>query len=416
MSFSTFVAQRYLKTSRQSRFFSWIVALSIAGIAIGVAAMIVVLSVINGFEAELRKRFLAANAHIMAYRFPAGLDAPDKWMNIVKEDFKDDISGISFFVHNLTMARQGSLMQSVMIRGIVPKARADVQELRPIINPPEALDVLQDEIDNPQKAALVNPKPIIIGKGLLTLLDCKVGDTIDLVSTDPKSSDQLVPFKVIGVYDSGLKHYDNRIALMSINTARDFFKTRITGLEIGLKRPKDSPAVAARMEQKYNLTIKEWQSFSQNLFEAMEMERAVIAVIVFLVGGVAVFNIWTTLFVSVTQRQKDISILKSLGASNKQILRLFLYQSLLLGVLGGIIGVVLAYGISHGLELLSQYKFIDLPDLYLLASLPVSYDWRVYTVVSTVGTVLCVIAGLFPAYKATRVSPSAGFRGIENAV
>ena len=134
---------------------------------------------------------------------------------------------------------------------------------------------------------------------------------------------------------------------MSLPAAMAFFKTRVTGLEIGLKHPRDSKEVSLRMQEKYNLTIKEWQSFSQNLFEAMEMERAVIAVIVFLVGGVAVFNIWTTLFVSVTQRQRDISVLKALGACDRQVLWIFLLQSTILGIMGASLGSVLALGISH---------------------------------------------------------------------
>src|SRR4051812_10092383 len=116
-SVSSFIALRYMKASRENRFFSWIAILSIAGIAVGVAAMIVVLSVINGFEAELRNRFLAANAHVLAYRYPAGMESPARWAKIIQDDFPKDVSAVSFFVHYVTMARKGPLMQGIMVRG-----------------------------------------------------------------------------------------------------------------------------------------------------------------------------------------------------------------------------------------------------------------------------------------------------------
>ena len=415
MAVSQFIAMRYMKASRENRFFSWIAILSIAGISIGVAAMIVVLSVINGFEMELRQRFLAANAHVLAYRFPAGMESPEKWADIFMKDFGSDIQGVSQFIHYETMARKGALMQAIMVRGIIPTLRAKVQNLESITDPPAALNELQQEMDRVKGGEKVPEVPsVIAGRGLLKLLDAQIGETIQLVSPDPDSLGEMRPFKVVGAYDSGLKHYDNRIVIMSLATAQSFFKmgNKVTGLEIGLKNPRGSAKVAAAMQDKYNLTIKEWQSFSRNLFEAMQMERAVIALLVFLVGGVAAFNILTTLFVSVTQKQVDISILKALGASRGQILSLFVTQGLIMGIIGSLIGSVLAFGISHFLEWLSQRHVIDLPDLYLLARLPVSYDWLVYVAVSGFGMLICVVAGLYPAFVATRVPPSAGFRGI----
>jgi len=144
------------------------------------------------------------------------------------------------------------------------------------------------------------------------------------------------------------------------------------------------------------------------LFEAMKMERAVIGLIVLLVTIVAVGNILTTLFVSVSQKQRDISILKALGATNGQIRRLFVQQAFFMGLIGGLIGAAMALAISSMLE---RYQFIDLPDLYMLASLPISYDWRVYSAVMLAGLIFSVIAALYPSIVATRVSPTSGIRG-----
>jgi len=411
MSVSSFIARRYLGTARENRFFSWIAFLSVVGIAIGVAAMIVVLSVINGFEAELRKRFLAANAHVLAFNYPGGLERPDNWAQRFKSDFGDDIVATSPFAHNETMIRKDSLMHSVLVRGIVPATRDKVQSLRTIVEPENSLNILQDEVDASQAGNPPSEVPaIILGKGLLSLLDARIGDTVRLVAPESESFSELRPFKVVGTYDSGLKHYDNRLGIVSLSTAQHFFKMkqRVTGIEIGLHRPKDSLGVAAKMSEKYTIQIKDWQSFNRQLFEAMNMERAVIAMIVFLVSGVAGFNILTTLFISVTQKQKSISILKAIGATNRQIQRLFLLQGLYVGVIGCIFGNVLALAISSILE---RYQFVDLPDLYLLATLPMAYDWRVYAWVTAAGLLIAVIAGVYPALVAARVVPTEGLKG-----
>ncbi len=411
MNFSQFVALRYLKANRDNRFFSWIAILSILGIAISVAAMVVVLSVINGFKTELRDRFLHANAHILAYRHPAGMEAPERWEDTVYKDFGKDVTGISPFVHSESMVRNGSIMQGVLVRGLSPRAREKVQKSGNLIQPPSALDILQAEIDHYQTSRSIPPVPaVVVGSGLLRILNAKIGDTIELVIPSASEDSSVRTLKVVGTYDSGLKHYDNRILAISLRTAQTFFNMgdRVTGLEIGLRNPDGSPDVAQRMQDKYSLQIREWQSFNRPLFDAIQMERGVIFLIVSLTALVASFNILTTLFVSVTQKQRDVSILKALGASNKQIIRLFINQGIYMGIIGASIGLVLAFMIS---QLLERYKFIDLPDPYFLSSLPVNYDITVYLGIATLSVAGCIIAGIFPAYVAARVNPSEGFRG-----
>lgn len=411
MSVTTFLARRYMQAGRDNRFFSWISVLTIAGVTIGCASMIVVWSVINGFEDELRRRFLQSNAHIMAYRFPHGLSNPEKWAQTISKDFKTEVTGVAPFIHYETMARKDSILHAVLIRGVDPKLREAVQSLDAITTPPSALGILQQEITDANAGKPQPPLPsLIVGSGLLSLLDAKVGQQIELVEPEAGNLAEMKKFKIVGVYDSGLKHYDNKLILMSITTAQQFFgmDKKVTGLEIGLRKPWDSPKIADRMTDKYSLSIREWQSFNRPLFEAMQMERIVILLITGLVAAVAGFNILTTIFVAVSQRQRDISILKALGATNMQVLVLFIKQGVYVGVVGSVIGMVLAVGISAILE---RYQFIDLPDLYLLAKLPVSYDWWVYATVSGVSVLIAVMAGLFPAALASRLDPVEGFRG-----
>ena len=405
------VATRYLRSSRENRFFSWITALSIAGVAIGVAAMTVVLSVINGFETELKNRFLAANAHILAFNFPGGLDKPEVWAAKIQKDFGVQMTGMSRFVHYETMARKNSMLHATLIRGIEPAQRQLVQDLRPLVRPPSALDELQAELTTRPGEKHDSPSPIILGRGLLSMLDAKPGDIIQLVAPDADRVGDMQSFRVVGVYDSGLKHYDNKLGIVSLPTAQAFFNmgNRVTGLEIGLKHPEESPSIAAAMNDKYTIQIKEWQSFNRQLFEAMQIERAVIAAIVFLVSGVASFNILTTLFISVTQKQRSISILKALGTTNREILLLFLIQGAWVGVIGTGTGTLLALLIS---TLLEKYQFIDLPDLYMLATLPVDYNWKTYLAVCGGAMIVSLLAGLYPAWVASRVPPTAGLKGL----
>ncbi len=412
MNFSSFTAFRFLSSHREQRFLSWITTLSIAGIAIGVAAMIVVLSVINGFETELRNRFLAANAHVLMYRYPSGMRDYDQWDSNVRKFIGSDITGISPFIHSETMGRKDGLIHSVLVRGIDPIRRTDVQDLRNIVRPIEALDRLQAEIDQREHGQDLPTTPgIIVGVRLLQIMNSKIGDSIELIAPRAESSDDpfgdVQRFEIVGVYDSGLDHYDAKLAILSIPAAQRLFNMGkvITGLEIGLKDPYKSPEIAKKLDERYNLSVTQWQSFNHSIFEAMKTERLVIALIVALVAFVASFNILTTLFVTVSQKQREISLFKSLGATNDQILMVFVKQGTFMGVVGGLLGVLLALGLGYIIE---HYRIIDLPNIYLLAKLPVQYDWRVYLAVAGGGVIMSSLAGLYPAWVATKVAPTHG--------
>ena len=268
MSLSNFVAIRYLKSNRENRFFSWITVLSVSGLAIGVAALIVVLSVINGFEEELRKRFLHANAHIMAYRYPAGLSDPDRWAEVILKDFPKDVKGVSPFVHYETMAKKGTIMRAVLVRGISPDAREKVQSLEGLIKPFSALKILQNEVDLRRNGKPAPEIPsIILGSGLRRILDVDIGSNLKLITPTENRYSDTKTFKVVGIYDSGLKHYDNRLIAMSLPAAGDLFSMGdlVTGLEIGLRDAGRSGLVAKSMDEKYNLSFREWQTYNLSL-------------------------------------------------------------------------------------------------------------------------------------------------------
>lgn len=411
MSFSTFIAKRYLKASRSAHFFSWISTLSMLGISIGIAVMIVVISVFDGFETELRERFLAANAHILISRYPKGIEKHKELEEILQRRYASKITGSAPFIHMDTMAKKDFLSHGVLVKGILPRKRDSVQKLRGIVRPESALEELQSEVDDFTLTGQTREiSPAILGTGLLSLMDAKIGDTVKLIVPNSKTDEAFgreEAFRVVGVYDSGLQHYDNKLFITSLTEAQHIFDmgNRVHGVELGLINPNDSKRLVAEMREHIPLEFNEWQSYNPTIFEAIRNERKMIALIVALVTFVASFNILTTIFVLVIQKQKDISILKSLGATNKDVLFIFFKQSTFMGVLGGLIGLLLALLISL---ILIYVPFIDIPDVYMLSYLPVEFSWKVYLGAASLGVVMSSLAGLYPALRASKILPTQG--------
>ncbi len=400
-SLTSFIARKLISKNDDSHFFSWISTLSIVGVGLGVASMILVVSIFTGFEQELRKKFLAANAHVMVFRFPGGLENYSKWEDHLTAEFGRDFEALSPFVNYETMVRHDSLLQSVLVRGFIPSVREKVQSAKDIIRPQEALQIVQAD----QDSAGQNPlPPIIIGSGLAQALNVKIGEKIDLIKPENGSINSSQKFKVVGLYDSGLHHYDKKLVIMSLKTSQEIFSMgqRVTGLEIGLHDPTKSIEVAQKLSKSINLSVREWQSLNQSFFEAIHTQKHVIALIVFMIAFVASFNIFTTLFLNVTQKRKSIATLKVLGLKTSQVLKVFVQQGLFLGIVGSFVGIVTAMLLSVVLE---QFEIIKLPDLYLLAKLPIIYDPTIYALMSSLGVLLCCLSSLIPAFLASRTKP-----------
>lgn len=408
------IALRYLHASKGNRYFSWITILSVAGLAIGVAVMIVVLSVFNGFEYEVKNRLLQANGHVVASVYPAGLNNPPKWIDILQNDSElgADIAALSPFIHTESLLKSGPSLLGVMVRGVDPAIQDKVQSLKGMILPSKATKILQKEIQTFAKTRKLPEVPsAIVGSGLLKSLNLEVGTTIQLVSPRMNSTATNARYRIVGTYNSGLKQYDDRLVVLSLPAAQAFtdMGDKVTGLVIGLKDAAKSTAFAERLAERYSaLTVKEWQSMNRRFFELMDTERGRVGLIVALVGLVAGFNILTTVFVSVSQRQADISVLKALGATTPQVMKIFLVQSTAIGFIGALFGVILAGIIT---VIFKRYPLLELPDPYFLKTLPVQVSPLLYCVISLAAGFICLLAGLYPAWIASRVAPTEGIRG-----
>ena len=404
MSSSSFIAKRFLSSSRENRFISWISGLSILGIGIGIAVMIVVLSVINGFENELRERFLAASAHVIAYK-PNGIKDFKTVQNRFQKKYSREINGISAYVDLPTLGKTESLSHTMLVRGVNPKERVAMQKLGQLLRPQNALQLLLVAGDKP---------PIILGSGLIKLMKAKIGSTVKIMTpskNDPKSFGPMKDFKIVGVYDSGIKDLDTKLALIDLPKAQELLnlKNEVHGFDIIIKEPNQSRQFTKRIEEDVyrdsGLFLQDWQARSPVIFETIRRQRNLIGLIVALVAFVGSFNILTTLFVLVIQKQKDISVIKALGASNKDILLIFFKQSTIMGILGGILGLCLAFIISL---ILSYFPFIKLPDVYMLSYLPVEFSLKVYLLTFLFGVFISAIAGFYPSWRASRILPTQG--------
>lgn len=399
-SVTSYIARRYI-FSKDAHGFLWFISiLTILGVAIGSAAMIVVLSIINGFEDQLRARFLAANAHIIMFRFPNSLKAYTQKEHEVKAILAEDIQGIAPFIHMETMAIHGERFVNVLIRGIDAVKREAVQPLKDFIYPKNAYYALDDQAS--QHTTSGSSPPVIIGSGLARILTLKVGDIISLVSPYENSIlGQYHDHRVIGIYDSGLSHYDDKLIITSLQTAQTLFhmEDAVTGLEIGLHDPWQSLSLKQLLSQKFrSFQITHWQEYNKSFFEAIKYERTMIGLLVALVALVGGFNILTTLFVSIFQKERDISLLRSIGCTRQDIVYIFIQQGFLIGTIGCILGVILALIICASLE---KYQFITLPDVYELASIPIEYNPMVYGITCVCAIIIATTASIIPARNAS---------------
>lgn len=406
---------RYLQASKTNRYVSWITLLSIFGLAIGVAALILVLSVFDGFEEEVRSRLLQSNAHVIASLYPGGFDEPKMWARQLSldSDLSSKILAVSPLVHTEGLVKKGPALIGVLIKGINPQLHSRVQSLASLVHPSSALEVLQGEMS---MTTLPEVPAVILGEGLYRTLNLERNANIDLIRPKQEGRSSQGAYKVIGIYRSGLKQYDDRLVIMSLPAAQAFHEigTRVTSLALRLKDGNQSTIVSEILVKKYpTLTIRDWQSMDRRFFDLMDAERFRVGMIVALVGIVAGFNILTTVFVSVAQKQSDISVLKALGASTQQLMKIFFFQSFLIGIAGALLGAILAALLSMALR---NFPYLKLPEPYLLNSLPVKASLSVYVSVGSGAVFICLIAGIYPAWIASHLLPCEGLRGSGKAL
>ena len=405
-----FIALRYTQARRRTGFLSLISLISLVGIALGVAALITVLSVMNGFESELRARILGMTSHlIISSPFGAGLADWRRVAQIV--DREEEVLGSAPFVEGQAMISSGGRVAGVLLRGILPEEEPKVSQI----------ELLSGKLEAIQPGRF----GIILGSALARTLGVGLGDRVMVVtpqvSTTPVG---LVPrirrFTVVGIFHVGMYEYDRSLALIHLRDAQRLFRLgeRISGLRLKLDDLFAAPEMAQKLQARLGLSysISDWTRLHANFFRAIRMEKRVMFLILSLIVAVAAFNIVSTLVMVVTDKRGEIAILRTFGMTPFEVLLVFLLLGMLLSLSGIAIGVVSGVALALNVETIVPFlerllgiHFLS-PDVYHLSELPSELHLQDVVVIALSAFLLSLAATLYPAWQASKVAPARELR------
>jgi lipoprotein-releasing system permease protein len=411
--FEVRIGRRYLRSSG-NRFLSFISFMSMLGVAIGVAVLIVVLSVMNGFETELRSRILSITSHATLAAFGAG--AAD-WPAMRATALGDPRVGAAApYVEGealLIADRPQGGSAPASVRGIDPKLEATVSSIAERLRS-GSLKVLQP-----------GSYQVLLGSELAAHLGVAAGDSVVMaVAQGSVTPAGVVPrmrrFKVSGLFYSGMYEIDNGLALVSLADAQRVFRLgdRVTGIRLQVRNPYEAPQASRDVARALGggLWVEDWTQRQANFFRSIELTKRMMFFILLLVVAVAAFNIVSTLVMAVKDKQPDIAILRTLGARPASVLAIFATQGTVIGLVGTLGGVALGVLLSlnleslvHGLERVLGTRFMD-ASVYLMSDLPARVEAGDILLIATTAFVLCCVSTLYPAWRAARTDPARALR------
>ena len=404
--FELFLGMKYLKAKRKQRFISVITVISILGVMVGVMALVVVLSVMNGFRADLMSKILGVNSHVLVLSFTG----PFKEYREASEKV-DKVEGViasTPFIYTQVMINNSGQVSGAILRGVDPESAGAVVTFKSMIKD-GSISSLGEKIDG--------IPPIIIGGELAKQIGAQPGSVITVISPEGK----LTPlgrtpntrrFKVAALFDSGMYEYDASMVYISLREAQDFLALgdRVTGLEIRVEDVYKSDKISKKVQQVlgYPYWTKDWKVMNRSLFSALKLEKLTMFVILTMIVLVGALNIISTLVMVVMEKTRDVAILRAMGASARSIMTIFMFQGLLVGIVGTFAGLVSGLGLC---QLLAKYKFINLPaDVYYISTLPVKVEVADVSFVAAAAVVISFLATLYPSWYASRLNPVESFR------
>ncbi len=405
------IGLRYTRAKRRNHFISFISMTSMAGIALGVMALIVVLSVMNGFQDELRSRILGVAAH-MEISGPNG-QLPD-WQGLARRVGEHpEVRGMAPYVSGQALLAMGGETKGALVRGLLPEEESKVAAFA----------------SHMKSGRLGNLKPgefgIVLGADLARSLGAFPGDKVAVIApqgvvTPAGMLPRIKQFTVVGVFRMGMFEYDSGLALIHLQDARKLYRLgdNVSGLRIRLADMDRAPWVlrefAKTLQGDYSLS--DWTMSHTSFFQAVRIEKRMMFIILTLIVAVAAFNIVSTLVMAVTDKQADIAILRTLGASPSSIMAIFMIQGSLIGVIGTLLGmasgVLLALNVETVVPWIEHLVGMDLfpADVYYISELPSKLVWGDVATICLVALVLSFLATLYPSWRASRVQPAEALR------
>ncbi|MGB5426549.1 MAG: lipoprotein-releasing ABC transporter permease subunit [Gammaproteobacteria bacterium] len=406
-----FIGLRYTHSKRRTHFISFISMTSMLGIALGVTALITVLSVMNGFEKELRDRILGMASHATVTTYAGRLADWPALAQILENE--PSIQAMAPYVQGESMLSQGKRVSGALIRGVMPGMEGGVSDVVSHINGGD-LEALKD-----------GEYSIILGSELAIALGAGIGDSVTVVSPQVTIGPtgilpRLRRFTVVGIFEVGMFEYDRGVALVHINDAARLFSLEgnVTGLRLKLEDIYDAPALARKLSLQLqgDYRVEDWTRQHANFFRAIKTEKRVMFIILTLIVAVAAFNIVSTLIMVVTDKRSDIAILRTLGTSPRSIMTIFIIQGVVIGVLGTALGVAGGIGLAlnvetivPAIEQLFNVEFLA-ADVYYISDVPSELHWKDVWVMASVSMSLCLLATLYPAWRAARTHPAEALR------
>ncbi|MEM7194733.1 MAG: lipoprotein-releasing ABC transporter permease subunit [Pseudomonadota bacterium] len=405
------IGLRYTRAKRRNHFISFISMISMFGIVLGVWALITVLSIMNGFHKDLRDRILFVVSHVTVSEYSGVLS---NWKDTARQiDAHPEVNAQAPFVLGQGMITHKGEVTGALIRGIDPAAERNVSQ------------VMNHIVEGNPDALRSGEFGIILGDTLARILGVRLGEKVTLVAPKGKVTPAgLLPrmkrFTVVGLFKIDMHEYDSGIALIHIDDASRLLgiKEAVTGLRLKLQDVEQSRQVRRDLINTLpgDLRIRDWTMEHTNFFRALEIEKRVVFIVLLLIVAVAAFNIVSTLVMIVTDKQPDVAILRTLGLSPASVMKVFMVQGTVIGivgtVIGGILGVITALNIETIIPAIETFFNTELfpSDIYVISDFPAEMRWNDVSVTILVSLILSFLATIYPAWKASRVQPADALR------
>jgi lipoprotein-releasing system permease protein len=405
---------RYTRAGRATRrngFISFISGVSMLGIALGVAALIIVLSVMNGFQKEVRDRMLGVVSHIEIFA-PSGAALPDLARTLTEVRAHPQVLGAAPFIATQALLARGEDMKGAIVRGIDPLAEPSVTDL--------AVDLKNSALTR----LTAGDFGVVLGGELARTLGVRQGDKVTLVAPSGQVTPagvvpRLKQMTVVGTFDSGHFEYDSSLVLIHIDDAAKIFRLEgPTGVRVKLKDLHQAREVGAQLARSLSgdLLVRDWTRQNRTWFAAVQVEKRMMFIILTLIVAVAAFNLVSTLVMTVTDKRADIAILRTLGASPHSIMGIFVVQGAMVGVIGTFAGLALGLGVAFNIDIIvpaleQLFHASFLPkDIYLISRMPSDPQQADIVPIALISLVLAFLATLYPSWRASQVNPAEALR------